>query len=185
MNNYRINNHYAKALLLLSKELGVEDRVADDMRLVSSVWAENRELNALFANPVVRGDKKVAIVKDLFEDKVCKETMTFLVFVTRRSRTVFMRGIADAYVEMWRDYRGIVFSDFVTHQPIDDKSRQMVSQMVAAYTGKTVELHDRTDPKMLGCFKLEFDGKMYDARIRTKIRRMRLEFAKNDYESKL
>ena len=111
--------------------------------------------------------------------------MAFLVFVTRKNRSVNMRGIADAYVEMFRDYRGIVFSDLVTHQPIDDIARKMVTEMVEAYTGKTVELHDRTDPKMLGCFKLEFDNKMYDARIRTKIRRMRIEFARNDYESKL
>lgn len=185
MNNYRINNHYAKALLLLAKEQGVEDRVAEDTRQVSSVWSENRELNALFANPVVKGEKKVAIVKELFEGRVSQETMVFLVFVTRKNRTVFMRGIAEAYLEMYRDYRGIVLSDLVTHQPIDEVARQMVTQMVANYTGKTVELHDRTDPKMLGSFKLEFAGKMYDARIRTKIRRMRLGFAKNDYESKL
>lgn len=185
MNNYRINTHYAKALLLLSKERDVEDRVAVDMRLVADVWAENRELAALFANPVVKGEKKVAIVKEMFDGKVSQETMTFLVFVTRKSRSVFMRGIAESYLEMYRDYRGIVLSDLVTHQPIDDVARAMVTRMVADYTGKTVELHDRTDPKMLGCFKLEFDGKMYDARIRTKIRRMRLEFAKNDYESKL
>ena len=31
----------------------------------------------------------------------------------------------------------------------------------------------------------KFDGKMYDARIRTKIRRMRIRFTQNDYESKL
>ena len=185
MNNYQINSHYAKALLLLAKDLGMEDRVAEDMRLVDKVWNENRELNALFANPVIRSDKKVAIVEELFEGKVGKETMAFLVFVTRRSRTVHMRGIAENFMNMYRDYRGIVLSDFVTHQPIDDVARQMVTRMVAEYTGKTVELHDRTDPKMLGCFKLEFDGKMYDARIRTKIRRMRIEFAKNDYERKL
>lgn len=184
-NNYRINNHYAKALILLAKDLGVEDNVAEDMRLVSNVWSENRELSVLFANPVIKKEKKVAIVKELFEGKVSKETMTFLVFVTRKSRTVYMRGIADAYIEMWREYRGIVWSDLVTHQPIDDVARKMVTEMVAAYTGKTVELHDRTDPKMLGCFKLEFDGKMYDARIRTKIRRMRIRFTQNDYESKL
>ena len=185
MSNYRINTHYAKALFLLSKDRGVEDRVAEDMRLVSSVWAENRELSALFANPVVKGEKKVSIVKEMFDGKVSQETMAFLVLVTRKSRSVFMRGIADAYIEMWRDYRGIVLSDLVTHQPIDDKARVMVTKMVADYTGKTVELHDRTDPKMLGSFKLEFDGKMYDARIRTKIRRMRVHFAQNDYESKL
>jgi hypothetical protein len=38
---------------------------------------------------------------------------------------------------------------------------------------------------MLGSFKLEFDNKMYDARIRTKIRKLRMAFAKNEYESKL
>ncbi len=185
MNNYHINRPYAKALLLLAKERGVEDCVAEDMRLVESVWAENRELNAVFSNPEVKSDKKVSIVKALFENRVSEETMAFLVFVTRKSRTVFMRGIAQYYIEMYRDYRGIVLSDLVTHQPIDDVARKLVTQMVADYTGKTVELHDRTDPKMLGSFKLEFDGKMYDARLRTKIRRMRIEFAKNDYERKL
>ena len=185
MNNNRINRSYAKALLLLSKERGVEEKVADDMRLVESVWAENRELNVLFANPEVKSEKKVSIVKELFEGRVSEETMAFLVFVTRKNRSVFMRGIAQEYMEMYREFRGIVLSDLVTHQPIDDVARRMVTQMVADYTGKTVELHDRTDPKMLGCFKLEFDGKMYDARIRTKIKRMRIEFAKNDYESKL
>lgn len=75
MNNYRINNHYAKALMLFAQEQGVEDRVAEDMRLVSDVWAENRELNALFANPVIKGEKKVGIVKEIFDGKVSKETM--------------------------------------------------------------------------------------------------------------
>lgn len=185
MSNNRINTHYAKALLLLSQDMDVVDHVSDDMRMVSHVCAENRELNVVFANPVVPLDKKVAIVKEIFEGQVCEATMAFLVFVTRKNRSVNLRGIAESFIKMYRDYRGIVLSDLVTHQPIDDVARQLVTQMVAEYTGKTVELHDRTDPKMLGCFKLEFAGKMYDARIRTKIRRMRLEFARNDYESKL
>ena len=185
MNNYRINTSYAKALLLLARDTDMLDRVADDMRLVGSVMAENRELATVFANPVVRQDKKQAIVRDLFASHVSDATMAFLLFVVRKNRSVYLRGISDAYLGMYRDEKGIVYSDLVTHQPIDDNARRMVTEMVAAYTGKTVELHDRTDPKMLGSFKLEFDGKMYDARIRTKIRRMRVEFAKNDYESKL
>lgn len=185
MSTYRINNHYAKALMLLSEETGTIDRVSEDMRLVSKVCAENRELNVVFNNPVIPKDKKVGIVNDLFEGQVCETTMAFLLFVMRKNRSVNMRGIADAYIEMYREKKGIVLSDLVTHQPIDDVARHLVTRMVEEYTGKKVELHDRTDPKMLGCFKLEFDNKMYDARIRTKIRRMRIEFAKNEYESKL
>ena len=57
--------------------------------------------------------------------------------------------------------------------------------MVEKYTGKKVELNARTDPKMLGGFKLEFDHKMYDARLLTKLLKLRKEFSKNVYESKL
>lgn len=185
MSTYRINTHYAKALILLSEETGTMDRVSEDMRLVERVCAENRELNVIFSNPVIPKDKKLAIVKELFGERVCEATMAFLLFVTRKNRSVNMRGIAGSYIEMYREKKGIILSDLVTHQPIDDVARKMVTEIVEAYTGKSVELHDRTDPKMLGCFKLEFDNKMYDARIRTKIRRMRIEFAKNEYESKL
>lgn len=185
MNNYRINTNYARALLLLATERNEADRVAEDMKLVGSVTAENRELRVVMANPTVPHDRKVAIVNDLFEGHVSAATMAFLTFVVKKNRSVNLQGISNSYLEQWREAKGIVLSDLVTHQPIDDQARQMVTQMVHDYTGKEVELHDRTDPKMLGSFKLEFEGLMYDARIRTKIRKLRIEFAKNDYESKL
>lgn len=185
MNDYRINTNYAKALFMVATDTGEIDRVADDMRLVGEVTAENRELAVVFANPTVRHDHKSAILRDLFAGKVSETTMAFLSFVVRKNRSVNLRGISNAYVSQWRDAKGIVYSDLVTHQPIDDNARQMVSKLVEDYTGKKVELHDRTDSNMLGSFKLEFDNKMYDARIRTKIRKLLQEFAKNDYESKL
>lgn len=185
MNNYRINNSYAKALFMLGTERGTTDRVASDMKEVAEVIAESRELGVIMANPTIKSEKKVGIVKAIFEGRVCEDTMAFLLFVVRKSRSVNLRGISDAYMDMYREANGIVLSDLVTHQPIDDSARRMVTQMVEEYTGKKVELHDRTDAKMLGSFKLEFDNKMYDARIRTKIRKLRLAFAKNEYESKL
>lgn len=185
MNNYRINKNYAKALFMLAAERGQVDRVADDMRLVGSVCDGSHELNVVFANPTVRFDKKTAIVEQLFAERVSDETMAFLRFVVRKNRSVNLRGISEAYMTLYRDDKGVVLSGLVTHQPIDDSARRMVTQMVEEYTGKTVELREGTDPNMLGGFKLEFDNKMYDARLRTKIRKLRQEFAKNDYESKL
>ena len=158
MQDYRININYAKALFLLAGETGQQEEVAKDMRLVNSVCAENRELNVVFNNPVIKEARKVAILTDLFGERVSKITTLFFNFVVRMHRTVNLRGISDAYLEMYRDANGIVMSDLVTHQPIDENAREMVTRMVAEYTGKTVELHDRTDEKMLGSFKLEFDN---------------------------
>lgn len=185
MSSYRINNNYAKSLFMLATDTGNLDRVAEDMKLIDSVMSENRELSVVLGNPVVRVDKKKAIVQEVFATHVCEDTQAFLTFLVRKNRSVNLRGISNAFLALYRDAKGIVLSDLVTHQPIDDNARAMVTRMVEEYTGKKVELHDRTDSNMLGSFKLEFDNKMYDARIRTKIRKLRIAFAKNEYESKL
>ena len=107
MSNYRINNNYAKALFMLATDTGNADRVADDMKLITSVMAENRELAVVLGNPVVRGDKKSAIVQDLFASRVCEDTMAFLIFLVRKNRSVNLRGISDAYLTIYRDAKGI------------------------------------------------------------------------------
>lgn len=185
MNDYRINTNYAKALFMLATDRGQADRVADDMRLVGEVMAASRELTVVFANPTVRYDKKKAIMEALFGGRVSDETAAFLAFVVRKKRSVNLHGISEAYLALWRDSRGIVRGDLVTHQETDESAREYVSRLIADYTGKQVELHTATDPHMLGGFKMEFEHRMYDARLRTKILKLRKEFAKNEYESKL
>ncbi len=185
MNNYRVNTNYAKALYMLANDMGTAEQVHDDMRLVAKVCAENHELNVVFANPTIPYERKLAVVNELFGQHVCETTMVFLRFIVRKNRAINLRGISESFINIYRDEHGIVLSDLVTHQPIDETARRMVVDMVKEYTGKQVELNDHTDPKMLGGFKLEFDNKMYDARIRSKIRRLRQAFAKNEYESKL
>jgi F-type H+-transporting ATPase subunit delta len=184
MNNYRVNTHYAKALFMLADEADM-GRVADDMRLVSAVCAENRELAVIFANPVIRPDKKSAVVCELFGGRVSDITMAFLLFVVKKNRSVNLRGISDAYLSLYRESRGIVLTDLVTHQPTDESACNTVKALVEKYTGKKVELRTFTDEQMLGGFKLEFDHNMYDARLSTKILKLHKEFSKNVYESRL
>ena len=185
MSNYRINTSYAKALFMLASDRCQADRVADDMRLVESVASGTHELGVVFANPTVPYDKKTAIVEELFNGAVCEETMAFLRFVVKKNRSVNLRGICKAYLALYRDSKGIVLGELVTHQETDDSAKSFVKRLIEEYTGKQVELHAAIDPNMLGGFKMEFDHNMYDARLRTKILKLRKEFAKNEYESKL
>lgn len=185
MNDYRINQSYAKAMLLLAQELGCTTEVRQDMELVRSVCAENRELGVVFSNPSIPQAKKSAILRELFAPHVQRATLAFLDFVVRKRRAVNLKGIAAAYVEQYCDANNIVRADMVTRLDITDEAIDRMAALVADYTHKQVELHHTTDHHMLGSFKLTFDNKMYDARIRTKIARLRAEFSRNDYESKL
>lgn len=185
MNDYKININYAKALFLIAADQQVLPQAFADMQLVNEVCRENHVLCTVFANPTVPEAKKVAILNDLFQERLSKVSLAFLAFVVRKRRAVNLAGISNAFLQLYRDENNIVLSSLTTHAPVDQEARDAVARLIADYTGKQVELEAKTDPNMLGGFAMSFNNNMYDARIRTKIAKLRAEFSKNTYESKL
>lgn len=185
MEDFRINTNYAKALFLLASELQILDATALDMRLVNNVCTENRELNVVFKNPVIKVDKKINIVNELFSDKISKTSLTFLFFVVRKNRSVNLKGISNAFVEMYRKNKNIILTEVFSASELDSQSIQLISQLVGDFTQKQVELVSSVDNNMIGGFKMEFDNNLYDASINAKLAKLRKEFGANKYESKL
>ena len=185
MENYRVNTNYAKALFLVAGDTDQLDAVNDDMRLVADTCAENHILSTVFANPVIPEHRKMAVLQDLFATRVSKVSMLFMDFVVRKRRSVNLRGIANAFVQLYRDHKGIVLSHLVTATPASEEVKKAVCQKVGAVTNKTVELETEVDPSILGGMSIAFDGNMYDARISTAVAELRREFSKNVYVSKL
>jgi len=183
--DYRININYAKALFQLADDTNEQERVSEDMRLVHQVCAENRELNAVFDNPQINAGKKGGILTALFGEHVSKTTMTFLLFVVRKKRSVNLKGISAMYLDLYLDSRGIVLSRLTTAHPVDEETKALVSKTIGDYTHKQVELETQTDPKVLGGLAMEFDNNMYDGTIATRLAKLRREFEENIYESKL
>ena len=147
---------------MLAEELQEQKAVAIDMRLVNAVCTENHELNTVFRNPEVKMSKKVSIVDALFGEHVGKTSLAFLEFVVKKHRSVNLRGISAAYLDLFRESQGIVLSKFTTAEPVA-----------------------KTDPKIIGGFAMEFDNTIYDARLSTRLTKLRQQFEKNIYESKL
>ena len=170
---------------MLAEELQEQKAVAIDMRLVNAVCTENHELNTVFRNPEVKMSKKVSIVDALFGEHVGKTSLAFLEFVMKKHRSVNLRGISAAYLDLFRESQGIVLSKFTTAEPVDQEVLDMVSQAIAAHTHKEVEMVAKTDPKIIGGFAMEFDNTIYDARLSTRLTKLRQQFEKNIYESKL
>ena len=185
MDDYRININYAKALFLVASETQQLDAVCDDMRLVNGVCKENHVLNVIFANPVIREDKKVAILDDLFGQRITKLSSLFLGFVVKKRRAVNLKGISNAFIELYREERGIVLSRLVTATDVECETLEAVRKALEAYSQKRVELESAVDEDILGGFSLEFENNKYDATISSQIAKLQKEFSKNVYESKL
>ena len=155
------------------------------MRLVDKVCAENRQLTVVLANPVMKEKTKAAIVREIFEHHVNEATLLFLVFVVSKRRSVNLKGIAQAYVELYREERGIVLATFTTAQNVDSDVLADVSTIVGNYVHKQVELQTKVDEDIIGGFSIDFNNYMYDARISTYVSNLKKEFSENMYERKL
>ncbi len=185
MEDYRININYAKALFLVANDEKVLDEVNRDMREVYRVCCENHILNTVFANPFIREGKKVAILDDLFGNDVSKVSKLFLAFVVKKRRAVNLKGIANSFIELYRKHNNIVLSHLTTATELDGEALDAVRTRLGNYTKKDIELTTTVDPEILGGFSVEFDGNMYDATLSTQVAKLRKEFSKNVYESKL
>ena len=70
MKDIKVASRYAKSLLDLSLEKGQLEKVKDDMLSVYQSIKESRELELLLANPIVKTDKKLAVLNVIFKDKL-------------------------------------------------------------------------------------------------------------------
>ena len=185
MEDYKVNTNYATALFLATENAEQQRAVLEDMRVVARVCAQNRELGVVMANPTIKECKKAAIIADIFGSSVSRLSALFLDFVVRKRRAVNLRGIAEAYIKLYRERNNIVLTEVSTSEAVDEATLSDVVRLVADYTGKEVEMVHTVDKNMIGGFCMTFENNMYDARMRTQLQKLRREFDKNMYERKL
>ena len=86
MADLRVASRYVKSLLGLAVEQGVLEAVHSDMLLFTKVMKENRDFRVMIKSPVIRHEKKRAILEKVFAGKVDKLTLAIMDILTRKNR---------------------------------------------------------------------------------------------------
>lgn len=167
---------YAKSLIDLAKEKGLTEEVHNDMQFFRRTLAENRQLLLLFKNPIVRKEKKYAVLKAIFANRVNPMSMAIFEIITRKHREDIIDAIADEFIRLYNDLKGIQKAQVITTMPLTEELRRQFAAMVAKSTGKTVQLEEKIDPKLIGGYVLRIGDTQVDASIRNQLNEIRLEF---------
>lgn len=117
---------YARSLMELAQEKGVLAGVHEDMRLVGSTCAANRELVVLLDGPVVKADKKDRILEQVFAGKVGQLTATFMGILVRKGRERLLPDVAHAFSESTEFGKNIVVAHVSSAVPLSASARAKV-----------------------------------------------------------
>ena len=177
MSAHRIAQRYAKSLLDQGIEQSDLDRIVQDMELVEKSLA-SRDLYLLMKSPIISIGKKKAIFKRIFGDKISKGTSAFFDIMIRKGREKILPEIVHAFGELYREHKHISIVKLETAVALDDSTiRSIREQLIASnQTLENIEMQVEVNPDLLGGFRLEFEGKEYDASIAYKLKQLRKNY---------
>lgn len=177
----KLGRVYAKALLDLAREQNQVEAIREDMRLVSATLKESRELASVMSSPIVKADKKQAILKEIFGGKVNEITERFFMIVVNHGREGALRVIAQGYENMYLHLKGIERVQVTTAYPLSKAEVDAVAKKAAAYTGKEVELNQIVDENIIGGMVLRVGDKRYNGSFAHQLKTLRRQFKDNQY----
>jgi len=182
--NSKAAKRYAKALLQFSIEQGELENVAADMDLIASTCKSSKDLVVLLKSPVIKSDKKRAVINEIFSGSIGSITLKFLDVMTSKKREDILPEIAIVFKTVYREHKGIISAEIITALPLDEAERKNAIEFISKLY-KNVELSEKVDKDMIGGFIIRVGDKQYDESVSRKLMALRQEFAKNPYISEL
>ncbi|MHB8259482.1 MAG: ATP synthase F1 subunit delta [Bacteroidia bacterium] len=170
---------YAKSLLQLAIEKGQLEKVYADMQLIESVCEGNREFTNFLNSPIIKTDKKVSVINEVFLGKVSEITSGFLTILTNKRRELYMGEIAKAFVIQYKQHKNILMAVITSATGIDSSVKTKVLELIKQTTKGEVELVEKVDKNLIGGFVLTIGDKQVDASVSRKLNNLRKTFTGN------
>lgn len=173
-----VARRYARGLLGAVKEAaqdgqGVE-QVATELDALAATVTRFSGLDLLLRNPAVDSGKKAAVMAEIAEKLGAGPVVRrFVDVLGDNERLEHMHDISLAYRTLVDQELGVINAEVTTPQALDDAAQEELRSQLAAATGRTVRLHTRIDPAVLGGLVTRIGDVLYDGSLRHQLARMR------------
>jgi len=179
MKGNRVASRYAKSLLSLADEQGQLEAVYADMSLVAQACGDSRDLVLLLKSPIVKPDKKAAILNEVFGGRLGDLATGFIKIITSKKREYLLESIANEFLLQYKAFKGITIAELTSAVQLDEAQKQKILNLVGA-SGE-IEVVEKIDPELIGGFIVRVGDKQVDTSVSRTITSLKKEFDKNLY----
>lgn len=168
---------YAKALFDFAIEKDAVERVYKDMQALTSLCKSNRDFLLMLKSPILKTEKKQKIFTAVFRNSLSEITLAYLKIITSKRRESLLPDMALAFVDLYKDYKGILTAYLKTAVPVTDEVRKKVLEIMKNQAKGSIELVEEIREELIGGFVLQWKDRQYDASILNQINKMKQEMA--------
>ena len=176
---------YARAILNLAKESGIETEVNADMQFINATISENDDLQTMLKSPVIKATDKKKVLKAIFTDKVNAVSLGLFNLLEENKRMVMLQPIASQYTIIFDYLKNMNVAKVTTAVALTKDMEEKVLNKVVELTGNKTSIENIIDPSILGGFILRVGDLQYDASISNNFNELRREFDNSHYIPKI
>lgn len=174
-----IAKRYAKALVDLSAEQKIVDKVRADLAAFAEAVNIDPNLQKLFASPVFTPEDKKGVIKDLAAKlKLQPVTVRFLEYLAETGRIRYVRDVITAFEELLAERENRAMARLTTAVDVSKTDLADIQKSLESLTGKSVDLDARVEPELIGGAKAQIGSMIYDGTIKNQLTKMREQLVK-------
>lgn len=186
MPNPRLAARYAKSLIDLANEKNQVESVYNDMLFLQALCKESRDFLMLLRSPVVKADKKTAIVDAVTKGKISELTVLFSRLLINKGREAYLPEVIVSFIDQYKQQKGIHTVKLTTAVPVtEDVKKQIIGQVQKQTNLSNIELKATVNEEIIGGFVLEIGDTLVDASIAYDLNKIKAQFMNNDFIYKI
>lgn len=153
----------------------------EDVTFLRGSLESSRDLVNFFRSPIISGQKKAGVVRALFEQKVDRLTLDFLLLLVGNDREDVLGEVLSAYRSMRDEHEGVIDATARVARAMSDADREKLVDALEALTGKKVRLELNEQSDLIGGVVIRVGDMVYDGSIRHQLERLRDRMEEGSY----
>lgn len=167
---------YGTALFDAAREVGKTEIIMEEATEVLGVFRQERDLYDFINFPAISAEEKKAVIKKVFEGKICDELLNFIYVLIDKRRTTHFEKIIKVYKKLIDREEGVSYGTVYSVEPLGEDRLKEIEEETSKLLDLNVKLENETDPKLMGGIKILVDGKIIDASVKKKFNDLRNQF---------
>ncbi len=164
---------YAQALMSLAQSQNLTESVGETFRSLETLMEESPEFKEFVANPVIKGEDKKAVLKQVMGEDANPYLINFLMLLVDKRRIIFLQQIVGQYLSLLRELNKVALAEVISAKELSEAQRNAVVDRVKGITNaRDVELKTSIDPDLIGGVIIKVGSQVIDASLRGQLRRL-------------
>lgn len=161
---------YAEALLLIGKKGKRLGAVLEDLRAVAGVFHAERRLWDLWTSPRIDRKVKEDFIRRAYTSRIGPEVLGLLIVMVHKGRESLFDNVVAQFEGFHDTEQNRIHVHVSSARGIEGDVKSAIEKAVAEASGKTVVLHERTDPSLIAGLVVRVGDIVVDGSIRSRLR---------------